>query len=101
MHASRAPQESWLPRNRVALKTTKPLKAIARARRIAFSSRKATAQAVRVVDALISNAGAAIKAMVLTTDDSLEDILAETVAPAFEMSASTTRTACAVAFRLE
>jgi len=34
------------------------------------------------VDALISNAGAAIKAMVLTTDDSLEDILAETVAAA-------------------
>ena len=52
------------------------------ARRIALSSRRATAQAVRVVDALISNAGAAIKAMVLTTDDSLEDILAETVAAA-------------------
>ena len=34
------------------------------------------------MDALISNAGAAIKAMVLTTDDSLEDILAETVAAA-------------------
>ena len=32
LHASRAPQESWLPRNRVALKATKPLKAI-RARR--------------------------------------------------------------------
>ena len=34
------------------------------------------------MDALISNAGAAIKAMVLTTDDSLEAILAETVAAA-------------------
>ena len=53
LDASRAPQESWLPRNRV-LSKHKALKAIrARRRRINLSSRKATAQAARVVDAPI------------------------------------------------